>query len=132
MCNKAIAYRIHLLPNTTTSLQSTSKKTYWHQDPKFQPFTTDSVFPLIVTTSRGFSSLTTVHNQLKEAPLTERKASPSRKVSMKRFLTGDIPFSMKGKLILMGMRRILSFDPFCVFTFIDFFSFVSLIIDFCR
>ena len=122
MYNKATACLIHLHLSITIIRQSTSKKTFWHQDPKSQHFTMGSVYPLIVITSRGLSSRTTVHNLQKGVPLTEKKASPSRKVSMKRFLIGDIPSSMKGKLILMVMRRILSFESIlCVYSLFDFF-----------
>jgi hypothetical protein len=110
MCNKDTTYPIHPHLNTTTNRQNTNKKTSWLQGLKYQHFTMDSVSPLIVTTNRGLSSQTTVHNPPKEAPPTENKASLLRKVYMKRFLIRDIPSSMKDKLILMVMLRILSFE----------------------
>ncbi len=110
MCNKNTTYSIHLHPNTTTNRQNTNKKTSWLQGLKYQHFTMDSVCPLIVTTNRGLSSQTTVHNQPREAPPTEKKANLLRKVYMKKFLIRDIPSSMKDKQILMAMLRILSFE----------------------
>ena len=119
MFMKVIASQNHSQLNTITNQPNINKRTFWHQDLKYQPSTMDSVFLSTATISKRLNTLTIILSLKEESHPIGRKANHLRKVYMKKkFLKGGTRFSMKGKLILVGMCKISSYEILdCFFYF---------------